>query len=278
MHASFCTGKIRAPGDLVTRVFSAGPLVSSMLGGQVRRRYPRKRPPGGLRPVGDQNHGPLSGWLAERRLKKALPSSQRRRRDVQGRRPVGDSPPRPSERQRPDDSLPPPDFVLPPQTEPAPDHLPTAADESPEARQTADTKAEAAPGDERAEAASSLVNGGDGAARQASWEAEPQVAPPPAEGEPSAAQGEPLAESLADQPPATADQAARSAAPAAAAVAPVPAAPAPPAPDDTRAAAAPQPDESAGETARIEAEPEAAGQAGSPEVPAQRPGSARTGE
>src|SRR6185369_11976592 len=219
-HAcQFLHGQIRAPGRLVTRVFSAGPLVSSMLGGQVRRRYPRKRPLGGLRPVGDQNHGPLSGWLAERRLKKALPSSQRRRRDVQGRRPVGDSPPRPSERQRPDDSLPPPDFVLPPQTEPAPDYLHTVADEPPEARQTADTKAEAAPGDERAAAASSLVNGGDGAGKQASWEAEPQVAPPPDEGEPSAAQGEPLA----DQPPATADQAARSAA----SVAPVPAPPAP---------------------------------------------------
>ena len=118
---------------------------------------------------------------------------------MQGRPPVGDSPPRPSERQRTGDSLPPPDFCLTPQIEPAPDYLPTAADEPPEARQTADKKAEAAPagpGNERAEAAFSLVNGGDEAGKQAPWEAEPQVAPPADEGEPSAEQGEPLA----DQP------------------------------------------------------------------------------
>ena len=203
--------------------------------------------------MGDQDHGPLSGWLAERRLKKALPASQRKRRAEQSSRPAGKSQPRPSERPRPGESLPLRDVRFSPQLELAPDYLPTAADEPAEARQTADTKAEAAsagPGHERAEAASSLVSGGDEAGKQGSWEAEPQVASPADEGEPSAAQGEPLA----DQSPATADQAARSA--------------------TLAVAAAPQADEPAGEAARIEAEPEAAGQAGGPEVPAQRPGSA----
>src|SRR5215475_9488025 len=222
-----------------------------MLSGQVRRRLSPQAASWGLRPVGDQNDGPLSGWLAARRLKKALPSSQRRRQTAQSRRPVEDSPPRPSERQPPGDRLPPPDFRFTPQTEPAPDNLPTAADEPPEARQTADKKAEEAPaghGDERTEAAFSLVNRGDQASEQASGEAEPEVAPPADEEEPSAEQEEPSAEPgepLADQPPATADQAARYATPA-----PDPAAPAvPPAepavPEDRCAAAVPQPEEPA---------------------------------
>ena len=39
-----------------------------------------------------------------------------------------------------------------------------------------------------------MVNGGDKAGKQASWQAEPEVAPPADEGEPSAEQGEPSAE------------------------------------------------------------------------------------
>jgi len=97
--------------------------------------------------VGDQNHGPLSGWLAERRLKKALPSGQRKR-STQSRRPVGKSPPRPSERQRPGDP-PPPDSFFTPQIEPAPDYLPGALDEPQQASETV--------GAERAEAAFSQV-------------------------------------------------------------------------------------------------------------------------
>src|SRR5690349_19695861 len=130
-----------------------------MLGGHVRRRLSPQAASWGLRPVGDQDHGPLSGWLAERRLKKALPSSQRKRRAMQGQRPAGDSPPRPSDRPRSGDSL----LYFSQQIEPAPDYLsaaaaelPAAAAEPPEARQTADTKTEAASGHERAGAASSL--------------------------------------------------------------------------------------------------------------------------
>src|SRR5882724_11982301 len=101
-----------------------------MLGWQSGGVYPRKRPLGGLRRVEDQNHGPLSGWLAERRLRKALPSGQRKRRTAQSRRPVGDSPPRPSDRQRSDDALPPPDACFSAEIEPAPDYLLTVPDEA----------------------------------------------------------------------------------------------------------------------------------------------------
>ena len=117
MHAGSYTVKSRCPSGLVTRVFSARPPVSSMLGGHVRRRLSPQAASWGLRPVGDQDHGPLSGWLAERRLKKALPSSQRKRRPMQGQRPAGDSPPRPSEFPCPGESLPLRDVRFSPQIE-----------------------------------------------------------------------------------------------------------------------------------------------------------------